>query len=126
MAEQRELVRNSARGVRPRRHCRGGRRAALRAGLGRGDAAEAGREGARRPREGRDAGAEGREFFDRQRDNIAAGDRTRPRGVRTGAQGDPVTDWQTVYLAAMAVALVLMAAIQIGLIVVAIRGRRGR
>jgi hypothetical protein len=32
-----------------------------------------------------------------------------------------VTDWQTFYLAAMAVALVVMAAIQIGVIVVAIR-----
>ena len=49
-----------------------GRRAVVCAGVGRGDAPQARREGARGPRAGRAFAREGREFFDRQRERSSS------------------------------------------------------
>ena len=75
---------------------------------------------AEKAREGRDKAEElareGREFLDRQRDDIDVGGRARPRGVRAGAEGDPVSDWQSSCgWPSWPWRCVVMAAIQIGL-----------
>ena len=83
---------------------------------------------AEKAREGRDKAEtlarEGREFFDRQRENGHRRRRARPRSLRSGSKGAAVIDWQLVCLAVIAMAVTVMTVVQIAVLLALARSAR--